>query len=360
MTIAEIKSVIGHNIGGAMFPLFAPQSFTAVAFSDTQINLSWNAVPNATSYQIDWSPNGTSGWTSLYTGSGTSTSHTGLTASTQYFYRIKATATDFTDSSYSTANETTNASYDADAQAYFAAVQSAGGTINTTNKNAWNAFVVAAKANGYWTKFTVVNPVLGGTSASNIINAKSPGTLNSTANGTITHNSAGITGNGSSGYMNTNVTLQSLNTSGSFLSIYQSTDPGANEAGGIAADNNADYTCIYPRWTATDALAAMQDNDFVQGASSRTGRFILSRSASNAAKLFRNNSQIGSTATGTPSLIGGSTNIYVLANNNAGTANRFNSGTIGFYAIGQSNGLSDAEVALFDGDLSTFITAIGR
>lgn len=93
--------------GGAMFPLFTPGSFSAVAASSTQINLSWSSVPNVDLYVIDWSPDGLTGWTQLYSGAGTSTSHTGLTTATTYYYRIRATATGMTDSSYATDNETT-------------------------------------------------------------------------------------------------------------------------------------------------------------------------------------------------------------------------------------------------------------
>jgi hypothetical protein len=92
--------------------LAAPGSFTATAASQSQINLSWATSPNATAYIVDRATN--SGFTTgvalaIYSGSGTSYNDTGRTASTQYFYRIRATASGYTDSSYSTANATTNA-----------------------------------------------------------------------------------------------------------------------------------------------------------------------------------------------------------------------------------------------------------
>jgi hypothetical protein len=101
ITLAQLKSYISAS------QLATPTGFTATAAGSTQINLAWSAVTNATSYTLDWSANGTTGWTNVYTGSGVSTSHTGLTASTTYYYRVKATASGFTDSAYANSNATT-------------------------------------------------------------------------------------------------------------------------------------------------------------------------------------------------------------------------------------------------------------
>jgi len=81
--------VVASSIASATIPT-APQSFTATAASSTQINLSW-AVPSnnggaaITSYTLK------NGATTIYTGAGTSFSHTGLTAGTAYSYTVLAT-----------------------------------------------------------------------------------------------------------------------------------------------------------------------------------------------------------------------------------------------------------------------------
>jgi hypothetical protein len=89
--------------------LSAPGSFAAVP-SGTTINLNWTSPANATGYVVDRATN--SGFTTgvtlgVYTGSATNYSDTGLTASTAYYYRIRATAVGYTDSTYATANATT-------------------------------------------------------------------------------------------------------------------------------------------------------------------------------------------------------------------------------------------------------------
>lgn len=71
----------------------APSSLVATAVSDTEIDLTW--VDNSaaeTSFSIERSLDGSTGWTGVLTpaANATSASDTGLTASTQYFYRIKA------------------------------------------------------------------------------------------------------------------------------------------------------------------------------------------------------------------------------------------------------------------------------
>ena len=67
-----------------------PDNLTATAASSSQINLSWNPVNGVTNYTIEW---GTS--SGSYTGgtintTNTTYSHTGRTAATAYYYRVKA------------------------------------------------------------------------------------------------------------------------------------------------------------------------------------------------------------------------------------------------------------------------------
>src|SRR5712691_5503499 len=68
----------------------APTGLTATGISASPINLSWNASTGATSYKIQRSPDGSTGWTQVGTGSGTTFSDTGLSAATTYFYRVIA------------------------------------------------------------------------------------------------------------------------------------------------------------------------------------------------------------------------------------------------------------------------------
>lgn len=74
-------------------PPAAPQNLVATAASTTQINLTWNAVANATNILIERSPNGTDSWNQVGSVLGTATSYNdpNLTQNTHYYYRIRAT-----------------------------------------------------------------------------------------------------------------------------------------------------------------------------------------------------------------------------------------------------------------------------
>jgi len=74
-------------------PPAAPTGLNAVAASSSQINLNWvDQAGNETGYRLERSLNGTNGWSTVATKSANSISHSdsGLTANTQYFYRVAA------------------------------------------------------------------------------------------------------------------------------------------------------------------------------------------------------------------------------------------------------------------------------
>jgi M6 family metalloprotease-like protein len=74
-------------------PPATPSGLSASAVSDSQINLNWvDQAGNEDGYRVEWSPNGTGSWAARpdLGANSTSYSHTGLTASTGYFYRVVA------------------------------------------------------------------------------------------------------------------------------------------------------------------------------------------------------------------------------------------------------------------------------
>lgn len=85
-----------------------PSGLTATVASATQINLSWQSVQGATAYQIERSLTGSSGWEQIATPSATSYNNTGLTGSTTYYYRVRATSTSGTSAYSSDVSATTN------------------------------------------------------------------------------------------------------------------------------------------------------------------------------------------------------------------------------------------------------------
>ena len=73
--------------------LIGPVAVTASATSTTQITVGWLAVPTATAYHVERSPDGVTSWVQVgaVAADATSTVDTGLEPSTTYHYRVSAT-----------------------------------------------------------------------------------------------------------------------------------------------------------------------------------------------------------------------------------------------------------------------------
>lgn len=91
---------------------------------------------------------------------------------------------------------------DADAQAFI----DAAGITSSTQQDAVNTLVVGLKADSLWTKMIAIYPIVGGSATTHKYNLKDPRDLDAayriTFAGAVTHDSNGITGDGSTGYGN--------------------------------------------------------------------------------------------------------------------------------------------------------------
>jgi hypothetical protein len=97
----------------SLVQLSAPTNVIATSNGQTEIDLSWTDAANESSYQIEVSDNGTTGWTVLINKAANSTSHahTGLTINTTKYYRITSIGDNaiYSDSAYSSiVHATTN------------------------------------------------------------------------------------------------------------------------------------------------------------------------------------------------------------------------------------------------------------
>ncbi len=91
-------------------PLGQVTNLSATANGAASINLTWTAVVNATAYTVERSLTGNSDWTVLSTAvTGASYTANGLTASTQYFFRVRATNATQTGEYSATSSATTSA-----------------------------------------------------------------------------------------------------------------------------------------------------------------------------------------------------------------------------------------------------------
>lgn len=102
--------VLPASGGGGGSPPATPTGVAAAPLSASSIRVSWSASSGATSYLVERSPNGTSGWATVAASHGASPfDDTGLSPATTYHYRVSATNADGTSSPSSVVSATTNA-----------------------------------------------------------------------------------------------------------------------------------------------------------------------------------------------------------------------------------------------------------
>lgn len=96
----------GSLLGGCnkcCSPKLATPGSLALTPDDTEIDLNWADVTNATSYTVERATDaGFVNKTLVYTGSTSAFNDTGLTNGTTYYYRVRALAADYQSSDYAT------------------------------------------------------------------------------------------------------------------------------------------------------------------------------------------------------------------------------------------------------------------
>lgn len=97
---------------------------------------------------------------------------------------------------------------DADANAYIAAVEAAGATVTSTQRNAIDDFYVSAKTSSYYTSLKRLYFPIWGVAAANAIDMIS--LTSGTFSGVVTHSAGFVQSNGSTGTMNFNTNPNSV------------------------------------------------------------------------------------------------------------------------------------------------------
>lgn len=258
--------------------------------------------------------------------------------------------------------------YDTDAQAYFTAA----GITDTGQKNAYNSFVLTGKADGWYSKLIALYPLIGGSSSTHAVNAKTPGTYNLTFIGSPTHSSNGIQWDGSSQYATTGLTptAGSLTLNDNSLIFYSRTsaastagqyfDMGGGETSGGGAfsiftyrdDNSAGYD------PGNEPGARVSFSPGGDG----SGLYVGS-SVSGTAYVYKNGSQLatdsslsGSVPSSVDLAIGGWR--HVAVGTNTASAIYYSPRQGCFYAYGL--GLTTTEITSISTAINTMQTSLGR
>jgi hypothetical protein len=256
--------------------------------------------------------------------------------------------------------------FDADARAWAANVLTNSGTYSTATLVAVSNFCRSAKAAGIWSKLTRVNLFAGDQLAAALAPLKVGGGNATDTNvnfvsGDYTE-ATGLTGNGSTKYLDSGLQASALTLNDTHLAFYNrasvangNVHMGARDgsfngvflAAPLAADQKV-YSDIYSgagggRLASASAIGTPY------------GFIVGSRTAANLHTIYRNGSSIGSNTTTNGSLP--ALNIYVVGGNANGTA-LYTSNPAGAYSIG--SGLTAGEVASYATIMEAFQDALNR
>lgn len=251
--------------------------------------------------------------------------------------------------------------FDADAQAFF----TASGITDNTQKLAVNQLVLDLKSFSLWNKFSAIYPFVGGTATTHKFNLKNPLDTNGAFRilwvGGVTHNSNGVTGNGTNGYGETYIQpTTNLSLNNTHIAFWSKTNSqNANAEMGIQ-DGALNATLrIVTRNASNQSIYSVNDNTgtVVTSVTDSSGFYSASRTASNSRKLYKNGVAIATNTTASVALT--TATIPVLgqkaANNTMGA---YLAKNFSFASAGQ--GFNDTESANFYTAVNTFQTTLGR
>jgi hypothetical protein len=264
---------------------------------------------------------------------------TGLTASTTYYYRLRASTT-----------------YETDAAAFFTRVTSAGGSLTTTEQQAVNSLVIQMKADGIWSGMKAIYPMVGASMAACAQNLKSSSFTGTFSSG-WTFASTGVTP--LSAYMNTGFNLSTqIGSNPLNISFYSRTNNSLSQ-GEIGCYNNPLGTTdneILINYLGT-FYGFHSPSKYVQVSNSDSRGFYQLNAQALNLKAFKNSSQFGTTVTLT-TYTSTNLNVYVGGVNNNGTLTTPSSKECAFASIG--DGLTDTQASDFYTAVQAFQTTLSR
>lgn len=253
---------------------------------------------------------------------------------------------------------TVTSTYQVEAQRYFDSV-ALNSPLSTTEKSAWNQFVISAKANGYYSKLLAVYPILGSSATQHAWNAITPSDFKLTYSGTVTHTSQYMVGDGTTGFANTQFQMSTQIPSGlGGIGVWIKNNTGAGATVAIGAKSaGPSYTQIFPYLGGTfygqvNTLNSITENT---GVITSAGFSFASKLSSSNSFIQRDASQF-SFINSTLSVTTG--NIYIGAENDNGVGNFYSTAQVSVALI--TNSLSLTEASNLYTNLSTFITAVAK
>lgn len=246
---------------------------------------------------------------------------------------------------------------DADALAWKAAVIANGGSVSAGTLSAVNTFVKAAKANSYWSKLNRVNLICGDQLAAAMVPLKVGGGSATETNvnfvGGDYSEATGLTGNGTSKYLNTGLTpTVTFTANDTHIAAYLRANIDLN----IGVNNAFDLSLSSGTYSSDQYNQTVGQGRVSAAVASLAGFGVGSRRSLTDHAVYRNGASIGTSATSGGAMSAFPMFLFVM--NAAGTPTFYTASVIAGYSVG--SGLSAAEVALYYTDIQAFQTALSR
>ena len=194
-------------------------------------------------------------------------------------------------------------SFDSDAQSFMTSAS----ITDSTQQAAVNYLVTDLKSNNLWTKMKAIYPMVGGTASTHKFNLKDPRDLDAAFrlvfNGGWTHSSTGAAPNGTNAYADTKLNPSTALTNNNYhLTHYsrtQKTTGGEVDLGAISPSPIMISLSQYYQGAGKAFVAGDYNTSVIinSAATNTRGFQVNTRTSQTSAKMFFNNTQIGSTLT---------------------------------------------------------------
>lgn len=250
-------------------------------------------------------------------------------------------------------------SYDSDAQDYMDRVEAHGVSLTTPQEEAINDFFIDAKSNSLYTTALFDGGLLiFGIAAANA--EKFKGGTDVEWNGTVTHASTGVTSNGTTGYGDLNFTGSALTLNNSRISIYSNTNSPITNAVDIGCASGTTSRCIIFIKSGSNLLSDHNSSTSGSGRISTanadaSGYFISSRVSSTDHRVFRNGTQLGTTAVTANNGTFPAVEFSLMGLNTNGTTSAFSTRELKYWDAGE--GLSTAQAETWSTLVSNLLAA---
>jgi len=251
-----------------------------------------------------------------------------------------------------TAKQVIASGFDPDAQTFFTAAN----ITNPTQQAAVNNLVIAFKADGSWASRQAIYPFVGGTASQHSFNLKDPSQFQITWIGTVTHDANGITGDGTTGYGNTNYNPSVSGTLGSAsLSLYMRTDRAASATiRSLGSGSGSNFYSIATFFTAGVFRPIIGSTSLLPSGAVTNSQGLFRADRQDATNIlgYRNGVEV----LNAPQNQGGLANIacFIAAQNSSGSPTGRSTDNIAFASIGTYFAANDYAA------IQAFQTALGR